>query len=295
MPILVGFFAITRAKWYNFCMIWQTFGHNKVKLLLNRQLDKNILPHAYIFAGPDGVGKKVLALELAKKVLQTENLQNHPDFQTLDIIGEIPMEAAKEFIGQMSLKPFVAQKKVAIINNAQNLNLQSGNALLKTLEEPSAHNVIILISSGKLLPTIVSRCQVLRFNVFSLSGLKEFAKILRLDVSEEMLELSCGSTARLKLLAENAEYLAQEKNLVNLFKKLSAQTPGNKLAAVNKIADQETEDLQKYFVSWFNWQNFRLRSEPREFVKVRALLDAMESLNANKNKKLILQTLMFKI
>ena len=72
------------------------------------------------------------------------------------------MEPALEFISRLSLKPFIGKYKVAIINNAENLNQQSGNALLKTLEEASESTIIILVAGyGKLLTTIISRCQVL--------------------------------------------------------------------------------------------------------------------------------------
>src|SRR5260221_2148399 len=86
----------------------------------------------------------------------------------LDMEGEITVEPILDFIGKLRFKPFMGSKIIAIINNAKNLNLQSGNALLKTLEEPSPSSIIILVSSsGSVLPTVVSRCQVLNFSAFS--------------------------------------------------------------------------------------------------------------------------------
>ena len=153
-------------------MEWQTFGHNEIKNLLNKQISSGIFPHAYLFTGPEAVGKKNLALEFAKVVLKADKLENHPDFQILDSEGEIKIEQILEFIGKIGYKPFLGEKKVAIINNAQNLNTQSSSALLKTLEEPSESSVIILIAgSGNILSTISSRCQVLNFSIFSKTGL----------------------------------------------------------------------------------------------------------------------------
>src|ERR1051326_2085116 len=146
---------------------WVSFGHKHVKNLLEKQLATKNLSHAYLFKGPSGVGKRTLALELAKQILAGENLSTHPDFQMLDASGEIVMEQALEFLERLHLKPFIGQKKVAVINHAQNLNTASSNALLKTLEEPSPSTIIILIAEGAVLPTIISRCQVFNFNAFT--------------------------------------------------------------------------------------------------------------------------------
>jgi len=197
---------------------WQTFGHNAVKSILDKQIGAKRFPHAYLFAGPDGVGKKLLALEFSRKILGAENLNTHPDFSILDQAGEITMEPVLEFISRLSLKPFLAQKKIAIINNAQNLNLQSANALLKTLEEASESTVIILLAnSSRLLPTIVSRCQVLNFHPFSEAQLKDFAAVNDLQTTPRVLELSFGSPSRLKRLSQDREFLENEEQTVQKY------------------------------------------------------------------------------
>ncbi len=62
---------------------WETFGHNQVKRILDLQLTSGRFAHAYLFLGPESVGKKMLALELAKKILGVSQLNNHPDFSLL--------------------------------------------------------------------------------------------------------------------------------------------------------------------------------------------------------------------
>src|SRR6185295_6471933 len=111
-------------------MNWETFGHKQIKNILDRQISSGVMPHAYLFLGAQDLGKRTLALEFAKKVLNTEKLENHPDFQILDVQGEIVVEQALDFMSKMSFKAFFGTKKVAIINNAENLNVQSSNALL---------------------------------------------------------------------------------------------------------------------------------------------------------------------
>lgn len=277
-------------------MNWKTFGHNRVKEILEKQLNTGFLPHAYFFSGPDGVGKKMLAMEFAQSVLKTENLQNHPDFQILDLEGEITIEPMLNFIGKLGYKPFSGSKKIAVINNAQNLNMQSGNALLKTLEEPSPTTVIVLIAnSGKLLPTIVSRCQRFNFNVFSQDLLKSFAGREKLAITDEMLDLSFGSPSRLKNLAENENFFADQKKTMQQYRDLLKMSVGEKLASINNFADLEPQTLEENLKAWLFWQNLQLKSQPKSFVKVRALADAREGLLMNKNKKLVLQNLFLTI
>ena len=170
---------------------FQIFGHETIKNILEKQLSAGVFPHAYLFVGPQGVGKKALGLELAQKILGAENVTGHPDFLLLDVEGEIKMESALEFISRLSLKPFIGKYKVAIINNAENLNQQSGNALLKTLEEASGSTIIILVAGfGKLLPTIVSRCQTFNFHGFSKEELVTHSANLSLKATQEMIDLS---------------------------------------------------------------------------------------------------------
>jgi len=273
---------------------WKTFGHETVKTILDKQINGGSLAHAYLFSGPVGIGKKTLALEFARVVLGVENLSNHPDFQILDGENEITAESAVEFIRSLAFKPFIAAKKVAIVNNAQNLNIQSSNALLKTLEEPSESTIIILIAGeGRLLPTIVSRCQSFHFQTFSKNKLQEFADIEKLKVDEKMLELSFGKISRLKNLVESKEFFQTEEEIIEKYQTLQKYSSGEKLLAVGEYAELETVDLERDFLTWLNWQTQNL--DAKSVGKLDALLVALESLRSNFNKKLVLQNLFLKI
>jgi len=277
-------------------MNWQTFGHSPVKSILNKQMAAGKFPHAYLFAGPSGVGKKTLALEFAKKVLGAENLSAHPDFAVLDEAGEITMEIILDFISRLAFKPFLAQKKIAVINNAQNLNPQSSNALLKTLEEASPSSIIILISdSARLLPTIVSRCQVLTFSRFGKNQLDEFAKHKNLRINDSICDLSFGSPARLEKLSQDGEFLKSEQETVAQYQNFQKMRLGEKLMSISGLAEMETEDLAKNFQTWISWQSGRLANNPSDFRKVQALGDSLRGLKQNKNKKLIIQGLLLRI
>lgn len=275
---------------------WQTIGHTGSKDILVRQLQSGKFSHAYLFLGPEGVGKKCLAMEFAKKVLGTENLANHPDFYMLDSQGEITVEQARGFMDALGFKPFVGAKKVAVVNNAQNLNVQSGNALLKSLEEPSPSTIIILIaSSSSLLSTIVSRCQVFYFYPAPEQQLREFAQQAKLTVNPDMLALSFGRIGRLKELQNSPVMMQREQKYISSLGQLSQSSVAERLLAIAEYADLETEELQKVLQTWLFWQKFNLKTQILGFSRLQRLMDALEDLGQNLNKKLILQNLFLNI
>lgn len=170
-------------------------GHDAVVEQFRRTLAAGRLASTYLFVGPAGIGKKRFALELAKCVLcratndsaleacgECESCRlfaagNHPD---LEVVGlppdksELPISL---FVGddqhrnqeglchRIALKPFLGGRRVAIIDDADHFNAASANCLLKTLEEPPPHSLLVLIgtSPARQLPTIRSRSQVVRF------------------------------------------------------------------------------------------------------------------------------------
>jgi DNA polymerase-3 subunit delta' len=179
-------------------MSWQGIhGHDEVAEQFRRVLARERLATSYLFVGPPGIGKHSFALRLAQSLLcerpaalldpcgrcdscRQVLARSHPD---LDLIAKpkdrsvIPVDA---FIGsddgrdeglcrRLARRPFLAQRKVAIIDDADSLNQEGANSLLKTLEEPPAHSLIILVgtSAEKQLPTIRSRCQIMRFRPLS--------------------------------------------------------------------------------------------------------------------------------
>lgn len=180
-------------------------GHEVALGLLGTLLANDSLAHALLFCGSEGVGKATVAKLLAmalncerrhllpdkwrKEGLFPEHLPckkcrtcrsiaagNHPDVTVLDAEGKpIKIDQVRQLIAALSMKAFGAGNKVAVIDSAQFLTHEAANALLKILEEPPRDTVIILTASKvhELLPTIVSRCQQIRFGgveVTTLSG-----------------------------------------------------------------------------------------------------------------------------
>jgi DNA polymerase-3 subunit delta' len=273
---------------------WHTFGHSAVKNTLNKQLETKIFPHAYLFLGPKGVGKKTLAAEFTAKVLGTENLQNHPDFQILDVEGEITTEVLQNFMRGLAFKPFVGLKKVAIINNAQNLNKNSANSLLKTLEEPGPSTILILVASGAVLPTIASRCQIFNFSLFSNRALMELAE-QRGGNNLDAINLSFGSSGKLIKLFQDKDFLNAQIKLRDDFFKLKNSSLGDKILAIASISENDNPEIKQDLTNWMFLQVNELKNKPEEFFKVSALINAISGLEQNFNKKMVLQGLITKI
>jgi DNA polymerase-3 subunit delta' len=158
-------------------------GHNRQLDILRVALANDRLHHAYLFTGPEGVGKRTTALALAMALHCTEKDgdfcgrcgecarikgRNHPDVRLIECLAdkkEISIQQVREMEKALRFRSFSGGRKIAIIDPATLLNPASQNALLKTLEEPPPDALLILIatSAGALLPTLRSRCLRLGF------------------------------------------------------------------------------------------------------------------------------------
>ena len=167
--------------------MWQTIGHDKAVNVLSRSLESGRLSHAYLLAGPRHVGKMTLAMDLAKALNCLEDNKPcgecgqcmridrrlHADVQVVGLEagepGEGPRRVAigidqvREVQREASLKPYEGRYRVFIFDEAERMSEDAANSLLKTLEEPPDQVVLVLLApdAGALLPTLVSRCQVL--------------------------------------------------------------------------------------------------------------------------------------
>lgn len=162
-------------------MAWDVIGHNWAVELLQRDRAQDRVRHAYLFTGPAGVGKRTLALQFVRALLCPQAdppcgqcrhclltaRGSHPDLLTTAPIKKtrtafISVEAVRAVIKALQLRPIEAQRRVALLLNFHAANREGMNAFLKTLEEPPGQAVILLTAerADDLLPTIVSRCEV---------------------------------------------------------------------------------------------------------------------------------------
>lgn len=143
--------------------MWSVIGHQRVVNFLESQIRNSSVFHAYLFIGPKSVGKFTLAKLFAQTLLKAEDsakLKYHPDFLLVENRNSpVSIETVRQIERKLSFSPSYSKKKVVVFEEAAFLTLEAQNALLKTLEEPPKHSVIILVSQREnFLPTILSRC-----------------------------------------------------------------------------------------------------------------------------------------
>jgi DNA polymerase-3 subunit delta' len=174
-------------------MDWNIFGHDWAVHLLKQHIARGDMRHAYLFCGPPGVGRRRLALRFAQAV----NCQHPPapgevcgacrvclayeKGQHIDLSlvkrsptsTELVIDQVRELQRTLSLSPYESNYRVALLQNFEDANTSAQNALLKTLEEAPARVILLLTvnMSESLLPTIVSRCEVMRLRPSGLDAL----------------------------------------------------------------------------------------------------------------------------
>lgn len=204
-------------------------GHKQQLSDLARVVAGTRTPHALLFAGPAGVGKQTIARDLAaallsqtvigefdEKAFSVARGGNHPDLLWLRRDPEkkdISVESVRELISQLRLVPYSAPCKVAVINDAHEMNSAAANALLMTLEEPVPNTYLFLVteSSHRLPATIISRCQSLHFGKLSDAEVSKLLNQLLGDaaVTREVVSYCDGSISILGL-----DELADPRSLV---------------------------------------------------------------------------------
>lgn len=224
---------------WTICMQWSDLlSHERQLEWFRTALSQGRLASSFLFVGPDGIGKRCFALLLAKSLLcrQTTpdtlapcnacedcaqvDASSHPDLIQISkpadkaflpielLIGEREKRMREGLCHDISLRPYGGRRKIAIVDDADYLNLEGANSLLKTLEEPPQNSLIILVSSSlqRQLPTIRSRCQAIIFEPLQTEHLTELILRNRLAESDEnareIAHQAVGSLTEASLLAD---------------------------------------------------------------------------------------------
>jgi DNA polymerase-3 subunit delta' len=192
-------------------------GQDRVIAALQNALDTDHISHAYLFLGPTGVGKFTTAIAMARAIILGSDPQGeaywreqvHPDFMLVKKADNKTLigieQVTRDIEPWLALKPYRADRRVVIIQDAHLLSLPAANALLKTLEEPPAYVVLILVADEQnLLDTIVSRCQVMKFSSLREQDIETYFVTQGMEAEKalHLARLGQGSIADAVLFAE---------------------------------------------------------------------------------------------
>lgn len=214
-------------------------GHEDIIKHFKSSIEMDRISHAYIICGEKGSGRMSLAFSFAKTLLCEEggtdacntcqsclqaDTKNHPDL--IYVTHEKPQvvsvdEIREQLVNTVTVKPYKSKYKVYIIDEAEKMNIQAQNALLKTIEEPPQYAVIILVTTvlDKLLPTIRSRCISLSTKPVKERDIEEYL-IKNYGVDEDKarfsVEYAQGNLGKAVLLATNEDYDKLVKSVIDL-------------------------------------------------------------------------------
>lgn len=185
-------------------------GQNFAKKYLSNSIKSNMISHAYMFEGPNGVGKNTMARELAAILLEMENLFNSPDYIEIKPDGNsIKIAQIRKLQSDILVKPYKSYK-IYVIDEAQKMTVEAQNALLKTLEEPPKYAIIILITDNKesLLDTIKSRCEIIKFTPIPIREVANYLTMSGVDEKRASLlaNFSRGSMKKAIELSESEDF-----------------------------------------------------------------------------------------
>jgi DNA polymerase-3 subunit delta' len=246
-------------------------GHRVLLDLVARAAARGSLPPSLIFAGPDGVGKRLAALSLAQ-LFNCTSVSGEADGELApdacgncsacrriargvhaDVLvvepgdtGSIKVDQVRAAIERTAYRPFEGRRRVVIVDDADAMEAPPQNALLKTLEEPPAASTFVLVTSRPdvLLPTVRSRCQRIRFGPISPA---EMAPVLMRDHGFEEREAHAAATAAEgsigRALEGDSEAYVGARDAAEAMLKMAAQaaTPAQRLAAARALGGDKVD------------------------------------------------------
>lgn len=249
-------------------------GQERIIENLKRAFKNNKLSHSYLFQGADGIGKKMTALAFSKALLCKEKGEepcnrcsscvkfetgNHPDFFLIqpdrDIIRK---EQIEDVISDINFKPFESSRKIYVIDDSQKMTREAQNCFLKTLEEPPDYAIFFLIIGQNmgLLPTILSRCEIIKFFPVRKDELEKFL-ISKYKKSKEEAEFissySKGSVEKAISIASSDEFVELREETIKIITDI---VEGNSLKPFTSMEffiknEKKKEEIFNIILYWF--------------------------------------------
>lgn len=263
---------------------WNLIGHEWAVDMLKKHIVNGTVRHAYLLTGPPGLGRRTLALRVAQALnCQTplepgvpcgecRDCRQIAAMQHADLIvvqaeaeaGILKVDQVREARRTLTLKPYQAKYRVALFLRFQEANDNAANALLKTLEEAPSYAVLILTADNpeQLLPTIVSRCEVLRLRPLRVEEVQAELETrgLETELARLIAHISGGRFGYALRLTEDASLLENREERLNDLQGLMSASRVEKFSYADKLTKSK-EAMRQTILIWLSyWRDVMLRS-----------------------------------
>ncbi len=296
----------------------QFIGQSHITSFFDLAVKNDKLGQAYCFVGASQIGKRTFANILAAQILNVDldKLKFNPDYYYVERLEdektekkkkEISVDQSRELREKFYNRSWLNGYKIAIIDEAELLNEESGNALLKIIEEPPAKSIIFLLTENDalLLQTIRSRCQMFQFVPVGDAEIEKLIKsVSDINDTKEIVELSWGRPGRALDLCNNFELYSQSLKEKNRWEKIVAAPIHERWKEMDEVLSEKgglvktKEKLDPILDFWIMLWREKMLSEKTFDDKYRIIIDEIKNiknlLNANVNPRLAIEQLLTK-